>query len=187
MRKNLKNRVEATHKGEKNVIYSLLCEYYDGEIFKDVELDDISSEIYMRLEDRPSGIFEAFNLLMPLETNLNDETEWTPLMMSVMNLDYYMTEYLIENGANPCYWFAREEDIKEQEFLGMEVENYYLADIDIRIMDGMDCTSETVINNILNLARLILRFEGVNSFWGHCIVADKEKRKITIQPLEMMY
>lgn len=171
----------------KNIIYRLLCEYYGGEIFKGVEIGDATSETYLKLEERPSGILESLNKLMPLELNINDETAWTPLMMSVMNLDYYMTEYLIQNGANPCFWHDREEEIREQKLFGLDVDNYYLVDIDIHIMNDIDLSEEKVTSTILNLARIILEFEGVNSFFGYCLKADKENRVISVDSFKTKY
>ena len=169
------------------MIYDLLCTYYDGEIFKGIELDDIESEIYLPLEQRPSGILEALETLMPMEDNINDDSDWTPLMMSVMNLDYFLTDYLIMHGANPNFWCDREKDIREHQILGTSMDNYYLEDIDTRMLGGLDFSQEQVGDNIMKLAKLILEYEGVKSFFGLCLSADKEHREIKINSLQCKY
>lgn len=161
MREILKREVERVSPKDKQIIYGLLCAYYDGEIFKGMELDDINSEIFKPLEKRPSGILKALETLMPLEHDINDESDWTPLMMSVANLDYYMTEYLIKHGAIPLYWYDREDDIKEHEQMGIPLNNYYLEDIDINLMDVYNMSEKIVSSCILQLVRTILECDGV--------------------------
>lgn len=187
MRECLKREVDRVTPDENGIIYGLLCVYYDGEIFKGIEVSDVESEVYMPLAERPSGILEALEMLMPMESNINDENDWTALMMSVCNLDYYMSEYLINHGANPCYWVDREEHIKEHEILGIPMSNYYLEDIDIRLMDVHNLSEEKISRCILNLVKTILEFEGVESFFGLCLSADKENREISISSLRCKY
>lgn len=62
-----------------------------------------------------------------------------------------------------------------------------LEDIDIRIMEGIDFSSEIVTENILSLVKIILQCEGVDSFHGYCVEADKEKREISINALRVKY
>lgn len=186
MREILKEQVKVSVAGRGHIIYDLLCAYYDGEIFKGIELDDINSEIYLPLEQRPSGILEALGILISRENNINDESDWTPLMMSVVNLDYYMTEYLIMHNANPNFWCDREDDIREHQIMGISMDNYYLEDIDTRILWGLNFSEKLVTDNILRL-KLILEFEGVESFFGLCLSADKEHKEIKISSLQLKY
>lgn len=185
----LRNAIDSiVANGRKNVTLELLEMYYDGEIFKGYELDDVRAENYMPLEERASGILEALNEIIELEENLNDETNWTPLMMSVMNLDYYLTEYLINHGADPNYWDDREEDIKGAQVLGRRVTNYYLEDVDFRLyVDGLDIKNEIVIQNVFLLVKLLVEKGKLGDFNGMFLAIDAENRIISISSLELKY
>lgn len=174
MIESLRTEIEKASPDDKQIIYGLLCTYYNGEIFEELEIDDVKSEVYIPLEQRPSGIFEALEILMPMENDINDESDCTALIMSVCNLDYYMTEYLIEHGANPLYWYGREDDIKLYESTGIPMNNFYLEDIDIRLMDTSNWSQKIVSDCIFKLTKIILECDGVESFFGICLSADKE-------------
>ncbi len=76
------------------------------------------------LDHRNDGLLEAVDWMMDNGLNLNDgysethEIEDTPLHIAVYNMDYYMTKYLLDRGADPYEWIwsdpdEREEDEKE--------------------------------------------------------------------------
>ena len=74
------------------------------------------------LNHRNDGLLEAIEWMVDKGLNLNDrysdshEINDTPLLLAVMNMDYYMTEYLLNQGADPYEWvFADPEEREEGE------------------------------------------------------------------------
>lgn len=113
-------------------VLRLLEAYYDTYI-EDIcavrDPDGYPVELTLPLEDRESGMLEAMDELTHTGYDLDEGDFYNPLMISVGYADAPMTRYLLEHGADPCYWTGIEE---EPLFMRR---NYYYDDIDIAYFD----------------------------------------------------
>lgn len=179
----LENLIPKLKVKEKHIVGELLEEYYYQIIQED--LIDPSCEVFLPLDKRPSGIYKVLKEVIKYEKDINNEEKETPLTKALLNLDYYMIEYLIKHGANPNYWEEREEDIKEMH--GLKPDNDYLLWLDHMILGDLDVSNKVINETFFKIAQTILEFEGVDSFYGCCFTADKEKRELSVHPLGLKY
>lgn len=104
-----------------------------------------------------------------------------PLMMAVGWSDAPMTKYLIEHGADANYWPGMDE---EPEFMR---DNYYLEDIDVAFLHGEYNHDKSNVDALLQTAIVLMRDGKTGGFSGFCLVADPEKREVSVEPAKYKY
>ena len=156
----------------------LYC-YYNHDVYGYDDIDDVpeeavAEELKLPLEQRESGILRKVAELCKDISQLNPPGEDQPLMRSVGNLDYYMTEYLLEHGANPHF------DIQEGD-IPFGCGNYYIDEMDLIAMEegfATDC-DQTVFDRILKIAQLFAK-HGVTNVRTYCITIDSETKTVQV-------
>ncbi|MBR5595863.1 MAG: hypothetical protein IKW30_00455 [Lachnospiraceae bacterium] len=183
MNSNVKNALnEAEMYDKKCLLADFLNRYYIYEI-EESELSFWEEEIFIPLEERKSGVFEALEYLVPRERNINNESAITALELAVGHIDYYMAEYLIAHGANPNFWEEREEELKEP---GPH-NNWYLEDLDVAVINDLEIEHEVVYEHVLKLIKLLTEAGELESFSGLCLAYDSETGEIELHKLRMKY
>lgn len=98
----------------------------------------LCEELRKPLDERVIDIKSELDFLIDHHADLNigkddgDGDIETPLMMTVGNLDYYMTEYLIEKGANPRVKLSDEETSNS---IHEGIDYYLMEQVDIEIFN----------------------------------------------------
>ena len=136
------------------------------------EDDDEYGEGYYPLEERNSGIYEAINLLIQNELDLNEEYKGTvALEYAVAWPDHYMAEYLIKHGADPNIW----GDMYADGPLGL-LTNWYLDDIDIGLFDELISNEpdEVMIDALVKTAHVLVDIGGLRSYTGLCLKIEED-------------
>lgn len=100
----------------------------------------------------------------------------TPLVVAVHDEDYYLTEYLLEHGADPKVWLFDDRDPGEQ------YETYLIDHMDISLLDSKG----ERFGNLCKIAALLVG-HGFEDYGGHCIEVDKESRMLTCHNLRPRY
>jgi len=184
MEKEIRNALDETYaRDSKHLLADFLRRYYKSDLFDQGEDTCIlNEEISMPLEKRPSGVLEALEELVPLEKDINDESEEMALEYAVGNVDLYMTEYLLKNGADPNYWNERMGDLEEKQKYGLPCNNWYLAEIDYLVVndEGVDGHNDKVADMLFDLMELLIKAGDLDSFYGVSTGYDAEKREISI-------
>ena len=91
----------------------------------------------------------------------------TPLSVAVCDEDYYLTEFLLDRGANPRVWLFSDHHPWEN------YEDWLIEHMDVRMMDSKGEQFE----NELHIAATLAHY-GLDDFNGICISIDKESRTI---------
>lgn len=183
MNSNVRNALNETEMYDKKCLLAdFLNRYYIYEI-EESEFPVWEEEVYVPLEKRKSGVFKALEYLVSKEKNINDESVITALELAVGYIDYYMAEYLIAHGANPNCWEGREEDLKEP---GPH-NNWYLEDLDVMVVNGLEIEHEIVYEHVLKLVKLLVGAGELESFGGLCLAYDSETGEIILHKLKMKY
>ncbi len=94
----------------------------------------------------------------------------TPLLLAVEYLDFFMTKYLLEHGADP----ARE--LFHDDFQRNGYEDYLIEDLDIALLHG---AKGAAADNVLDIAAELLKHGLEKSTGGYCIEVDREHNTIT--------
>lgn len=173
---------EAYERDKKHILVSFLRGYYNSDLFYCEDGGKTSDETFFPLEERASGVLEALEELLPLESNLNDESNEMPLEYAVGNADLYMTEYLIKHGANPNYWNDRMEDLEEKKLYGFPFNNWYLEEIDYLVVncDFVDGHDERVADILFKMMEALIIAGNLGSFSGISTGYDEEKMELSI-------
>ncbi len=187
MQELLKEKIDNIKKNpcEYEVVYEFLCVYYDDFIWKvgnsGEEKTDYPVELTLELEDRVSGVYEAMVWLVEQGFDLNEGDCFNPLMMAVGSADAPMTRFLILNGADANYWPEMEET--PEQFRS----NYYLEDIDIAYFNEDPPADKVYVDALLKTTRVLLEDGKTGSFGGLCLLADAEKREISLGSPQYKY
>ncbi len=93
-------------------VYRILDSYDYGDFPPDI--------LCVPLEHRKDGLLEAMEWMLENGLDLKDgygddhEIEDTPLSFAIKNMDYYLTEYLLEHGEDPYEWFWTDPEDREE-------------------------------------------------------------------------
>lgn len=137
----------------------------------------------MPLEERPHAIKEQVEYMISKGISVNavgwkeaeEDQKYnvgvdTPLYHSVMNIDYCMTKYLLEHGADPAQKLSNEENYKD-----IDYEDWLLEHMDIQILNG---DSGEARDLELEITALLMHY-GLDQWEGGvCIDVDKVNRTI---------
>ena len=136
----------------------------------------------MPLDERPNKIFEQMKWLVEHGADLNDGGEWLPLMPPVANLDYAMTKFLLENGANAHY------DSNEDGDIPYGCGNYYIDDLDVTLLNySFEPNAEKkVFDQVLKIATLFAKY-GVTDVYAHCVSIDGATRTVSVTQAKVKY
>lgn len=160
----------------QKVIY-LIDEKTDDEIYEE-ENKSFPEELTLPLEKRESGILEALSIVLSINPNVNEDDGFSnALMISVGNMDAFLTEYLLEHGFDSGLWPDTEDD--EQ--------NYYLEDIDIHYMyycleNNNDKKYE---ESLFKTALVLVKKGNLLNFQGNCLTINDGK--IIFTPCKAMF
>jgi len=160
-----------------------LARYYDHgcDCREDVPEDAFVEELKLPLEQRQSGIFQKVVEICKDPAQLNPKGDNQPLRHSVGNLDYYMTEYLLDRGANPHF------DIQKGD-IPYGCGNYYIDELNLLAMDesfATDC-DETVFDRVLKIAQLFAK-HGVTNVRTSCITIDDETKTVQVAQAKVKF
>ena len=183
--KNALNEVEAS--GSKHMLSDFLHKYYNSPIFDDMEEKIWETEVFLPLRERPSEVWDAVEYLMSQTTEINDESVETPLERAVGCIDYYMADYLIQHGANPNYWECRLESIEEHKDISVPLENWFLEEIDVAIVNGLEIDKELVFTHVYKLVRILVDAGKLSSFYGLCLAYKEKTDEIELGKLQLKY
>ena len=163
---------------EEQALYDLHDEYdydfWDSYVFK-----------FQRtpLEDRSDGILEKLTFFLnhgadPNLCVLVDGMTETPLMQAVCNHDYYLTQYLLEHGADPGVWL-----FSKQEYEKRDREYWLMDELDISIMNGDKGEAAGVV---LSVAQLLWEY-GLRDWSGYCIDIDMDTGVTGGHPMRVLF
>ena len=133
------------------------------------------------LKERQSGIINQLDWFFGCGTDVNlcqffEGMTMTPLAIAVREEDYFLTEYLLQHGADPKVWLFEEEKLE--------------SDYGFWLMEHIDVLLTEVRGerkaNCIDIARL-LAFYGLEDFNGICFGVDKETRTIDYGPFHYDY
>lgn len=166
---------------DRAVLDSFLDSYYQHELCAVTE-DAAFNKMLLPLNQRAYPIQEQLDWLLSHGANINDGGEDRPLMNAVSALDAPMTEYLLAHGADPMY------DDPENEIIPYGCGNYYIDDLDIRLLDESFSRNKDpeVFKSALRIAVLLAQY-GVTNVQTHCITIDGENRTVRIRQAEVRY
>ena len=139
----------------------LFQEHMDDDSFWNSFVPDAAK---IPLENRPCGIKEQLDFLISQGCDLNlcemfeGEAE-TALMLAVCDRDYYLAEYLLNQGADPAVWLLEENKDK------YDKEYWLLDELDISFSDG--CSGDRAELS-LKIAELLHKF-GLTGWQGNYI------------------
>ncbi len=152
------------------VLFDFLDSYYLHDAYgyascTDVPEDAVAEELELPLAQRKSGVLEQVEWLLSHGADVNDGGDWLPLMLAVGYLDVAMTEWLLEQGANP------HSDLDEESPFGCG--NYYIDELDaIALHESLgNGADKRVFEKILQIALLFAK-KGVANIQTHCIKID---------------
>lgn len=170
---------------DRAVLCEFLGEYYHFVVYDpNIEYDDdyYAEELWLPLDERPSKIFEQMKWLVEHGADLNDGGEWLPLMLPVAHLDYAMTEFLLENGANAHY------DSNEDGDIPYGCGNYYIDDLDVTLLNySFEPNAEKkVFDQVLKIATLFAKY-GVTDVYTYCVSIDGATRTVSVTQAKVKY
>lgn len=172
------NRIEP----KESVLFHYLERYY-SDIYENRPEEEETAEILtLPLQERADGVFEALSWLFAHGADPNTGEEWRPLMSSVSNMDASVTEYLIQNGADPNYDDG--EEIAEGVPFGSG--NWYIDELDIFFFHGLYHASQSVFEAAINTVA-VLAAHGVTANGKYCITIDPANRTVKVDPPQMKY
>ena len=172
------------------VLYKFLDYYYTDIIYGSYEEDgdpyddgdNYSDELLLPLSQRSYEILSKVQWLLSNGADPNAGGDWLPLMLPVAFLDYAMTEFLLENGANAHY--SGEEDGDLPYGCG----NYFIDDLDVTALNislgGRN--RQIIFERILKIATLFAK-HGVTNVHTHCIDIDGESRIVSATQAKVKY
>ncbi len=176
-------------------IYTLIDSYYQLYIMNSDQYQDLvdealpeatwpeNEELLLPVEMRPSGIGSALQFLLTKGFCVDEpDGGFNALMLAVGMGDYYMTQYLLEQGADPNSWPDMDE-------LPIEFRrNYYLEDIDIHYMDECDANDgdENCKAALIKTAEVLVKTGKLSAFCGICLLI-KENGEISFDRPHMKY
>lgn len=176
--------------GEDSVLYTFLDHYYQLIIYNPINNDenfcddgsDYSDELLLPLEKRSYDILTKIQWMIDNGADPNAGGDWLPLMPPVAFIDYAMTEFLLEHGANAHY--SGEEDGEIPFGCG----NYYIDDLDISALNYSfePNAKRAIFDQILKIATLFAR-HGVTDVHAHCIDIDSKSHSVHITQARVKY
>lgn len=142
--------------------------------------DEYLDELLTPLEAREPPILDCLDWFFQNGANANAGKENFPLMLCVGIADPYITDYLIEHGADPF------QEVFENEPDGRD--NWYMEDLDIACFYIYDKTvgNERFNQAILQTAAVLAR-HGVTSGSYSSIKINQGEREITVNELKLKY
>ena len=140
------------------------------------------------LKERNSDIIGQINWFLDHGADIDlctltdyDSMVCTPLAVAVMDEDYFLTEFLLEKGADPKVRLFMEEEW-EKEFRSYHYEDFLIEHMDVIMIDAKGERWQ----NAFNIACLLARF-GLVDFQGCCITIDKEKKTIIGHGMRLLH
>ena len=174
----------------ESVLYGFLDYYYQLIVYSPIIGDEneykddggISSELLLPLSKRAYNIKEKMNWMLEHGADPNAGGEWLPLMPPVAYLDFAMTEFLLNHGANAHYVGSDDGDIP------FGCGNYYIDDLDITALNySLDGNAtKAIFDQILKIATLFAN-RGVTDVGGHCLSIDGKTRSINLTQAKVKY
>ena len=175
---------------ENAVLYEFLDHYYQLVIYKPIaENEDFyddgsyySDELLLPLPERSYDILSKIQWMMDNGADPNAGGEWLPLMPPVAFIDYAMTEFLLEHGANAHYSGDDEGGIP------YGCGNWYIDELDVIALNYSfePSAKKVVFDQILKIATLFAKY-GVTDVHTHCIDIDSEKRTVSVTQARVKY
>ena len=170
---------------DRSVLYEFLEEYYQLVVHNpNEEYDDdyFAAELWLSLEERQNKIFDQMKWLIEHGADLNAGGECLPLMPPVAYLDYAMTEFLLENGANAQCDFNKEGEIP------YGCGNYYIDDLNVTLLNYSfePNAQKEVFDQVLKIATLFAKY-GVTDVHTHCVSIDGESRTVSVSQAKVKY
>lgn len=104
----------------------------------------------------------------------------TALVYAVANLDYSMTKYLLEHGANPKQWVCYDKEIEGRK----EYDTFLFDHLDIEMFDSL-CYSNKA-NLILNISGLFAKYIE-DDYSGLTLTIDHKERIVSASEPKWRY
>ena len=160
----------------------LLWDEHEDDDDDEYLLSFVPAKLMMPLSERNDGICEQLTFFMDQGANvnlcvMNDGVVDTPLLHSVEFSDYYLAEYLLEQGADPGQRITDDGDLVDGK------DYYLLEELDIAIMNG---ARGDYVECALKIAALLYRY-GLTDWCGHCLEFDPENHRVFCHGLRLMY
>lgn len=169
---------------DKSVLYEFLDYYYQLIIYDPIndEEDYFAEELLLPLAERSYDIVTKLQWMFDNGVDPNAGGEWVPLMPPVAFIDYAMTEFLLEHGANALF------DTEDEGDIPYGCGNWYIDELDVI---ALNCSFEPsakkiVFDQILKIATLFAK-HGVTDVHTHCIDIDSEKRTVSVTQARVKY
>ena len=176
--------------GEDAVLNRFLDHYYQLIIYSPITEDEdyyddgseFADELLLPLAERSYDILTKLQWMFDNGVDPNAGGEWTPLMPPVAFLDYAMTEFLLEHGANAQF------DIEEESEIPYGCGNYYIDDLDVTALNYSfePNAKKVVFDQILKIATLFAKY-GVTDVHTHCIDIDSKTRSVSVTQASVKY